>query len=74
MNIMQEGEAYSGNLTTGSGSIDLNNVSIEDGKLSTSFNYQGTPLEMSGNFSEDTFIGSVDAGGQSFPVEATRAN
>ena len=74
MNIMQEGEAYSGNLTTSSGTIDLNNVSIEDDKLSSTFNYQGTPLELTGSFSEDTFTGSVDGGGQTFPVEATRAN
>ena len=74
MNIMQEGDGYTGNLTTSSGSIDLNNLTIEEGKMSSSFNYQGTPLELTGDFSEDSFTGNVGAGGQSFPVEATRAN
>ena len=74
MNIEQDGEEYTGSLATESGSIDLQNVTIEDGKMSSTFNYQGTPLEMTGTFSEDAFTGSVGAGGQSFPVEATRAN
>ncbi len=74
MNIKQDGEAYSGNLSTNSGSIDLNNVTIVDNQFSSNFNFQGTPLQFKGAFEGDSFAGTVDTGGQSFPVEAIRAS
>jgi hypothetical protein len=73
MNIQQNGEGYTGNLSSNDGKVDLNNVTIEDNQLTSNFYIQGTYLELKGAFSGDTFTGSVDAGGQSFPVEATRA-
>ncbi len=74
MTIQQDGEVYTGSLSSTAGTIDLSDVSIEDNTLSSRFTMQGTPLRLTGDFSGDTFTGSVDAGGQSFPVEATRAN
>ncbi len=74
LNIEKDGDEYTGNLTSNAGTIDLNNVTIEDNKLSSSFNYQGTPLQLTGTFSGDDFTGSVDAGSDSFPVEATRGS
>ncbi len=74
MTIQQEGEGYTGTLTSPAGTTELNNVTVEDQQLSSSFYYQGTPLRLSGSFSGDTFTGSVDGGGQSFSMEATRAS
>lgn len=73
MSIQQNGEGYTGNLSSDAGKVDLNNVTIEDNQLSSNFYIQGTYLELKGAFTGDTFTGSVDAGGQSFPVEAIRA-
>ncbi len=73
MNIQQNGEEFSGNLATDAGTVDLNNVTIEDNQLSSNFYIQGTSLELKGTFSGDAFTGNVSAQGQSFPVEATRA-
>ena len=74
MTIQQNGEGYTGTLTSPAGTTELNNVTVEDQQLSSSFYYQGTPLQLSGSFSGDTFTGSVDADGQSFPMEAIRAS
>ena len=74
MTIQQNGATYTGNLSSDAGAIDLNDMTIEDNKLSSRFYYQGTSLQLNGDFSEDTFTGSVVGGGGSFPVEATRAS
>lgn len=74
MTIQQDGEGYSGKLTSPAGTTELNNVTVEDQQLSSSFYYQGTPLQLSGSFSGDTFSGNVSASGQNFSMEATRAS
>ncbi len=72
MNILQNGDGYTGNLSSNAGTVDLSNVTIEDNQLSSNFYMQGTNIQLIGTFSGNTFTGSVDAGGQSFPIEATR--
>lgn len=63
---------YSGHLFSNGRKINLNNVTLNEDQLSGKFNYQGTSLQLIGEFSKDSFSGKVKAGYESYPMTAEK--
>ena len=66
-----EGE-YSGFLSSDMGSVDLEDLVINDGKLIAKFDIQGYGITMAGTFEGDTYNGTTNFDGNEFPMIATR--
>ncbi|RMG26145.1 MAG: hypothetical protein D6730_09680, partial [Bacteroidetes bacterium] len=71
--LAKEGDKYVGSLQSDAGSLELNNIKLEDNKLSCTFYYDGYELELTGTFMGETFEGTVGLDYNTFPVKATRA-
>ena len=63
---------YSGFLSSDMGSVDLEDLVIDDGKLTAKFDIQGYGITMSGSFEGDTYTGITSFDGNDFPMNATR--
>lgn len=74
MVIAKEGDSYTGKLHTDEGTINLQNIKVEDNKLNCTFSVQGYELEMSGTFEGDNFNGEVGVDYKTFKMTASRAN
>jgi len=74
MNLTEDKGAYEGKLTTDFGTIDLNNVTVENNRFSSTFLMQEVEIELKGEFSGDTFSGSMNGGGQVSYMQAKRAS
>ena len=72
MILTKTGDSYSGTMTAMGGSIDLDDVKIEDNKLTCTFDYQGYTLDVSGTFEGETFKGEIGMDYNGFPMTATR--
>ena len=72
MTINETEGVYSGLLSSDMGSVDLNDLKIEDGALSASFDIQGYTIPMKGTFDGDTFTGSSSIDGNEMPINATK--
>ncbi len=74
MQLVSAGDVWSGDLeATGYGTFKLNNIKIVERKMNATFNFQGTDVEVTGDFVDDDNIeGYVYAMGDSFPFTATR--
>lgn len=70
--IANEGDAYTGSLNSDQGSIPLEDISVEEGNLKCSFNYQGYEIEMTGKFEGKAFDGKVSVDYNDFPMTATK--
>lgn len=72
--LSKNGDNYTGEMQSAEGSASLDNLQIEDQKLTANLNYQGMDLTVSGTFEGDNFDGEVAAGYDSFDMTASRAN
>lgn len=72
MTINKGDAGYTGSLSSDMGSVDLNDLKIEDGKLSAKFYVESYELFMNGNFEGDKFTGSSTIDGMDMPIDATK--
>ena len=73
MYLAKEGDSYTGNLTGQAGTMKLDNITIEDGKLQSEFSFQGYTLDLKGTFEGDSFSGNVSLDEYTqFPITATK--
>ena len=72
MTINEAEGIYSGFLNSNIGSVNLDDLVIQDGNLSATFNVQGYVLSMKGNFNGDSFVGTTSIDGTDIPMNATR--
>lgn len=75
MIIEQDGDGYAGELRSSQGTVDLKNIQINEGQLTSTFLMDGNNLSLEGAFEEDSFSGKVAAGSyDSYPITASRAS
>jgi hypothetical protein len=72
MTIIEIENGYSGILSTDMGSGDMEDLKIEDGKLTASFDFEGYQLSMKGQFDEGTYTGTTSYEDNEWPMNATR--
>jgi len=72
MTINKVDDGYTGALSSDMGSLDLDDLKIEDGTLTASADLQGYILDIKGTFNGNVYSGTVGADGNEFPMEATR--
>ena len=72
MDIKNDGKVFTASFNSDMGSVDLNDLVIQDGKLTANFDMQGNTIDVSGSFNGDLFDGKIGAGGFEMPFKATR--
>jgi hypothetical protein len=72
MTINKSDAGYTGFLSSDMGSVDLEDLVIEDGKLTANFEIQGYGIDMKGSFEGDTYTGTTGFDGNEYPMKATR--
>ncbi len=72
MTITETEVGFSGVLSSEMGSVDMEDLVIEEGKLTAEFEIQGYGISMNGEFEGDTYTGIVDFDGNEFPMNATK--
>lgn len=72
MTINSVEDGYTGSLTSDMGSVDLDDLVIEDDNLTATFDIQGYVLDLKGTFDGEAFHGSTSIDGNEFPMEAVR--
>lgn len=72
MTINETEQGYTGNLSSNMGAVDLNDLVIEDGKLTSSFEIQGYSVDFNGTFDGATYSGTTSIDGYDVPIEATK--
>jgi len=72
MVINYDGETFTGLMESDMGSVELDNLKIEDGKLTASFDVGGYLLDIAGEFVEDEFTGTIGPPEYQMPFNATR--
>ena len=72
MTINKVKDGYTGALSSEMGSVNLDNLVIEDDKLKASCDIQGYVLDLEGTFDGDTFNGLSTIDNYEFPMEAIR--
>ena len=70
--ISKEGDAYSGSLNSEAGSIPLEGVTVEDGKLECTFDFQGYEILMTGTFEGTSYSGIVSVDDNEFTMMAVK--
>jgi len=74
MTINKVESGYSGSLSSDMGSVELDNLAIEEDKLKASYLLGDYEINFEGTFEGDTFSGLNSAGGYEWPTEAVRKN
>jgi hypothetical protein len=76
MTISQEGDAYKGDIKSDDGSISISmqDLKIEDDKLTSYFYFQGMKIDMAGDFDGGNFTGSISVDYNQFPMTAQKVN
>ena len=72
MTISKIETGYSGFLSAEMGSVDMDNLIIEEGNLTATFDIQGNEIPMKGKFDGDTYTGSTTWDGTERPMIATK--
>ena len=72
MTINSVEDGYSGSLSSDIGSVDLDDLVIEEGALTATFDIQGYVMDLKGTFDGEAFHGSTSIDGYEFPMEAVR--
>ena len=72
MTINKAENGYTGSLSSDMGSVDLDDLVIEDDKLTATFDIQGYVLGLNGTFDGEAFHGATSIDGNEFPMEAVR--
>ena len=70
--ISRDGENYTGTINSEEGSLQLEGLTIEDGKMKCSFFYEGMDVVLTGVFERNTFTGKVTADYEDYPVTADK--
>lgn len=70
--ISKIGDQYSGVLHGQGGDAPLNNVKVVNDALSSTFDYSGYTVSLTGNFVGDSFNGKCSVEGNEFPLTGTR--
>lgn len=70
--IDKNGEGYTAKMVSPQGAIDMDNVEVMDKKLTCKFEFDGTPMEVEGNFEGTEFKGVILSGFGNFPLTATK--
>jgi hypothetical protein len=72
MTINTSEDGYSGSLNSDLGSVDLDDLVIEEDTLTATFDIQGYVMDLKGTFDGEAFHGSTSIDGYEFPMEAVR--
>ena len=72
MTINETEQGYTGNLSSYMGAVDLDDLVIEDGKLTSNFDLQGYTVDFHGTFEGTTYKGITSIDGYDVPIEATK--
>ncbi len=72
LTITKNGDQYSGVLHAEGGDAQLNNVKVEDGVLSSDFDYSGYTVSLTGKFEGNAFTGKCSVDYNDFPMTAVR--
>jgi hypothetical protein len=74
MTISQDGDMYKGDIKSDDGSISITmeDLKIEDDKLSSYFYFQGMKIDMSGEFDGKDFTGAIMVDYNEFPMSAQK--
>ncbi len=70
--LSKDGEQYKGVLQSSMGSVDLENVKVEDNQLRGTFEMEGYELELIGTFAGEELEGTVGFEGYTFPLKGSR--
>ena len=71
MTINKADDGYTGSFSD-IGSVNLDDLVIEEDKLTANFDIQGYVLDLKGTFDGEAFHGSTSIDGNEFPMEAVR--
>ena len=72
LRIAKEGDNYSGTLRRDQGDTPLNDIVIENDELVATFNIDGYTIDITGQFTGDTFTGKCSVEYNEFPMTAVR--
>lgn len=72
MIINSTDDGYTGRFSSDFGDLDIDDLVIEDDKLTATYDFQGNLVNFEGTFEGDTFKGLSSAMGYEFPIEAIR--
>jgi hypothetical protein len=70
--IAHDGEKFTGRIEADQGSLDLEDLKIEEGKLTAHFSFGSYLIEISGEFKEDDFTGTIGPPEYQMPFSAKR--
>ena len=70
--IVKEADAYIGTLNSDQGSLPIEELKIEEGKLSGVFYMEGMEIQMKGTFEGTNYTGVVSVDYNEFPMTATK--
>jgi len=76
MTISQDGDSFKGDIKSDDGSIaiTMEDLKIEDNKLSSYFYFQGMKIDMAGDFNGSEFTGSIMVDYNEFPITAQKVD
>ena len=72
MIITKDSDTYTGTLNSDQGSIQIENLSIEDGNLKGIFYVEGMQAEITGTFNGTSYTGKVTVDSNEFHMTATK--
>jgi len=72
MVIAHDGEKFTGRMQADQGSIEMEDLKIEDGKLTAHLYYGTYLIDITGEFNEDEFTGTLGPPEYQMPITAKR--
>lgn len=72
MTIEKAEEGYTGSLNADMGSVDLEDLKIEDGKMTATYYIESYEMPIKGTFEGGKFSGSTSWDGNEMPINATK--
>ena len=72
MTIEKSEDGYEGSLSSDMGSVDIQDLKIEDGQLTGWFDMQGYELSVKGTFEDTKFTGMTSIDTYEIPMNATK--
>lgn len=72
MTIEKGEDGYTGSLNADMGSVDLEDLKIEDGKMTATYYIESYEMPIKGTFEGDKFSGSTSWDGNEMPINATK--
>jgi len=72
MIINSSDDGYTGMFSSEWGDLPIDDLVIEEDKLTATYDFQGNLVDFKGTFEGDTFKGLSSSGGNEYPMEAVR--